>query len=53
MPAQGLGGCKELMLMRALLLLQVRRFARFVLGEGIEKKEENFAAEIAAATGQS
>ena len=33
--------------------LQVRRFARFVLGEGIEKKQEDFAAEIAAATGQA
>ena len=38
---------------KALLLLQVRRFARFVLGEGIEKKQEDFAAEIAAATGQA
>jgi len=28
--------------------IQVRRFARFILGEGIEKKEENFAAEVAA-----
>ncbi|MCC7385044.1 MAG: translation elongation factor Ts [Deltaproteobacteria bacterium] len=27
--------------------VQVRRFARYVLGEGIEKKAENFAAEIA------
>lgn len=34
--------------------LQVRRFARFVLGEGIEKKEEDFAAEVAAqVSGQS
>lgn len=28
-------------------------FVRFALGEGIEKKEEDFAAEVAAATGQS
>ncbi|NEQ98091.1 MAG: translation elongation factor Ts [Cyanothece sp. SIO2G6] len=28
--------------------IQVRRFARFVLGEGIEKKEDDFAAEVAA-----
>ncbi|NEO58431.1 MAG: translation elongation factor Ts [Okeania sp. SIO3B5] len=28
--------------------VQVRRFTRFVLGEGIEKKEENFAEEVAA-----
>ncbi|MGF1461311.1 MAG: translation elongation factor Ts [Leptolyngbyaceae cyanobacterium] len=28
--------------------IQVRRFARFVLGEGIEKKEVDFAAEVAA-----
>ena len=41
------------MVTEALLLLQVRRFARFVLGEGIEKKQEDFAAEIAAATGQA
>lgn len=36
-----------------MLPVQVRRFARFVLGEGIEKKQEDFAAEIAAATGQA
>lgn len=28
--------------------IQIRRFQRFVLGEGIEKKEEDFAAEVAA-----
>ena len=28
--------------------IEVRRFARFVLGEGIEKKEDDFAAEVAA-----
>jgi elongation factor Ts len=33
--------------------IQVRRFARFVLGEGIEKKESNFAEEVAAQTGQA
>ena len=32
--------------------IQVRRFDRFVLGEGIEKKETNFADEVAAQTGQ-
>lgn len=32
--------------------IQVRRFVRFVLGEGIEKKEVDFAAEVAAQTGQ-
>ncbi len=32
--------------------IQVRRFTRFVLGEGIEKKESNFAEEVAAQTGQ-
>lgn len=31
--------------------IQVRRFARFVLGEGIEKEETDFAAEVAAQTG--
>ncbi|MBD2090317.1 translation elongation factor Ts [Microcoleus sp. FACHB-1515] len=31
--------------------IQVRRFARFVLGEGIEKEESDFAAEVAAQTG--
>mgnify|MGYP004001513801 CR=1 FL=1 len=29
--------------------IKVRRFVRFELGEGIEKKEEDFAAEVAAA----
>ncbi|MEL7059393.1 MAG: translation elongation factor Ts [Acidobacteriota bacterium] len=29
--------------------IQVRRYARFVLGEGLEKKEDDFAAEVAAA----
>ena len=28
--------------------IQVRRFSRFVLGEGIERKEENFAEEVMA-----
>ncbi len=32
--------------------IQVRRFTRFVLGEGIEKEETNFADEVAAQTGQ-
>ncbi|TNE84377.1 MAG: translation elongation factor Ts [Deltaproteobacteria bacterium] len=32
--------------------LKVRRFARFVLGEGLEKKQDDFAAEVAAAAGQ-
>ncbi|EFN57590.1 hypothetical protein CHLNCDRAFT_34804 [Chlorella variabilis] len=31
--------------------IQVRRFERFVLGEGIEKKAVDFAAEVAAQTG--
>ncbi|GEJ59526.1 translation elongation factor Ts [Anaeromyxobacter diazotrophicus] len=31
--------------------IQVRRFARFVLGEGIEKKQENLAEEVAKAAG--
>ena len=34
-------------------LPQVRRFARYVLGEGIAKRESNLAAEVAAATGQA
>jgi elongation factor Ts len=29
--------------------IQIRRFQRFKLGEGIEKKQEDFAAEVAAA----
>ncbi|MBD2021481.1 translation elongation factor Ts [Leptolyngbya sp. FACHB-36] len=32
--------------------IQVRRFVRFVLGEGIEKEETNFADEVAAQIGQ-
>jgi elongation factor Ts len=31
--------------------IQVRRFTRFVLGEGIEKEEKNFADEVAAQIG--
>jgi elongation factor Ts len=31
--------------------IQVRRFVRFVLGEGIEKQESNFAEEVAAQVG--
>jgi elongation factor Ts len=31
--------------------VQVRRFIRFVLGEGIEKQESNFVEEVAAQTG--
>ena len=31
--------------------IQVRRFSRFVLGEGIDKQESDFAAEVAAQTG--
>jgi len=30
--------------------IQIRRFARFELGEGLEKKSENFAAEVAKAS---
>merc|ERR1712176_275280 len=30
--------------------IKVRRFSRHVLGEGIEKKQENFADEVAAQT---
>lgn len=32
--------------------IQVRRFSRFILGEGIEKEESNFAEEVAAQAGQ-
>ena len=32
--------------------IQIRRFHRFVLGEGIEKEETNFADEVAAQTGK-
>jgi elongation factor Ts len=31
--------------------IQVRRFARYVLGEGLEKKQEDYAAEVAKAAG--
>jgi elongation factor Ts len=31
--------------------IKVRRFSRFVLGEGLEKKQVDFAAEVAAVTG--
>jgi elongation factor Ts len=31
--------------------IQIRRFVRFVLGEGIEKEESDFAAEVAAQMG--
>jgi elongation factor Ts len=32
--------------------LQVRRFSRFRLGEGIEKRQDDFAAEVAAQSGR-
>lgn len=32
--------------------IRVRRFVRYVMGEGIEKEQEDFAAEVAAQTGQ-
>ena len=31
--------------------IKIRRFARFELGEGLEKKKEDFAAEVAKAAG--
>jgi elongation factor Ts len=31
--------------------IKIRRFARFELGEGLEKKSEDFAAEVAARAG--
>ena len=31
--------------------IQIRRFVRFRLGEGIEKRKEDFAAEVAAVVG--
>jgi elongation factor Ts len=33
--------------------IKLTGFVRFALGEGIEKKEEDFAAEVAAAVGAS
>lgn len=33
--------------------IQLRRFVRYELGEGLEKKADNFAAEVAAMAGQS
>ncbi|MFZ4640285.1 MAG: translation elongation factor Ts [Nodosilinea sp.] len=33
--------------------IKVRRFSRFVMGEGIEKEETNFAEEVAAQAGRS
>jgi elongation factor Ts len=32
--------------------IQVRRFVRFKLGEGIEKRKDDFAAEVAAQAGR-
>ena len=32
--------------------ISVRRFVKFQLGEGLEKKSNDFAAEVAAATGK-
>jgi elongation factor Ts len=31
--------------------IQIRRFSRFVLGEGLEKKTENYAEEVAKVAG--
>ncbi|KAK9855474.1 hypothetical protein WJX84_009856 [Apatococcus fuscideae] len=33
--------------------IQIRRFSRFFLGEGMEKRSQDFAAEVAAQTGQN
>jgi elongation factor Ts len=33
--------------------IKIRRFARFELGEGLEKKKDNFAEEVAKAAGQA
>ena len=33
--------------------VRIAGFARFALGEGIEKEESDFAAEVAAASGRS
>ena len=33
--------------------IQIRRFSRFVLGEGLEKKQSDFAAEVAATAGMT
>jgi translation elongation factor EF-Ts len=33
--------------------VQIRRFVKYQLGEGIEKKVTDLAAEVAAATGQA
>ena len=33
--------------------MRIRRFVRFGLGEGLEKKVDDFAAEVAAAAGQN
>ncbi len=33
--------------------IQVRRFTRYVLGEGLQKREDDFAAEVAAVAGQA
>jgi len=32
--------------------IRVRRFVRYIMGEGIEREEQDFAAEVAAQTGQ-
>ena len=29
--------------------LSIRRFTKYIMGEGLEKRSENFAAEVAAA----
>lgn len=33
--------------------IKIRRFARFVLGEGLEKEEKNFADEVAEQMGKA
>ena len=33
--------------------IKITGFVRYALGEGIEKRESDFAAEVAAAAGQS
>jgi elongation factor Ts len=33
--------------------IQVRRFTRYALGEGLEKETKDFAAEVSAAVGKA
>ncbi len=52
-PDQTIGQLLQEMIAKIGENLVIRRFVRYELGEGIEKKKEDFAAEVAAGRGKA